>query len=158
MRRLIDQIKFEEGLRLEAYTCPAGKLTIGYGHNLDASPSLEGQKIPHRIDAAFAEVLLEIDIDKTIALLSEKWHGFQLLPPARRDACINMAFQLGVTGFMKFKKMRDAMLKCDWQKAADEALNSNWAKQTPERAQRVAGQIRTGEYYPIQKRRFACLD
>ena len=29
--------KLAEGLSLKPYRCPAGKLTIGYGHNLEAN-------------------------------------------------------------------------------------------------------------------------
>ena len=149
MKELLKQLKYEEGLRLEAYLCPAEKLTIGYGHNLDAMPMFEGRKIPHVIDELFAELLLEWDVDRTVEKLKREWHGFDLLTGARRDAIINMAFQLGVGGLLKFKKMLDALNKCEWQRAANEALNSTWAEQTPGRAKRVAGQIRTGEYYRV---------
>ena len=37
-QRLVEQVQRHEGLRLEAYLCPAGKITIGYGHNLQANP------------------------------------------------------------------------------------------------------------------------
>ncbi len=149
MNKLLKQLKYEEGLRLEAYICPAGKLTIGYGHNLDAMPMFENQMIPHVIDEQFADLLLEWDVKSVIDQLDDQWHGFQLLTGARRDAVINMAFQLGVPGLMKFKKTLQALARCDWQHAAEEALNSKWAKQTPNRADRVAWQIRTGVYYPV---------
>jgi lysozyme len=146
---LTEQLKFEEGLRLTAYLCPTGHKTIGYGHNLDAKPYIEGNKIPDTVTQDVAEVLLVHDIDDTIELLTKTWHGFLLLQGARRDACINMAFQLGVARFMDFKKMREALLRCEWAKAQAEALNSTWAKQTPGRAQRVAKQLLTGEYYAV---------
>lgn len=144
---LTEQLKFEEGLRLTAYPCPTGHKTIGYGHNLEARPFFEGNRIPDRITKQVAEVLLHHDIEDTIELLDKAWHGFLLLPGARGDACVNMSFQMGVDKFMGFQKMRDALLRCDWQRAYIEAMNSTWARQTPERAERVANQFRTGEYY-----------
>ena len=148
---LLEQIKFEEGLRLEVYRCPAGKRTIGYGHNLDANPYIEGSKIPDKITREVAEVLLHRDVNKTIEQLAAAWSGFGLLNGARRDACINMAFQLGVARFMEFKNLRAALFKCEWAEAYKQAKASQWAKQTPERAERVASQFLTGQYYAVPK-------
>ena len=149
MGNLIAQLKFEEGLRLEAYRCPAGKLTIGYGHNLEARPFLEGNRIPNKITEQEAEVLLHIDIDATVDAMDKAWHGFLLMDQARSDACLNMAFQLGVGGFMHFEKMRNYMVRCDWQNAYAEGHKSLWAKQCPHRADRVLSQILTGIPYSI---------
>lgn len=143
------QIEFEEGRRLVKYKCTAGHWTIGVGHNLDAKPFYNGERIPDVIDDALCDALFDNDVGSVIDGLDAAWHGFQLLTGARQDAVINMGFQLGVEGFMKFVKLRDALVRCDWQRAYDEALKSHWAKQTPNRAKRVAGQIRTGEYYPV---------
>jgi lysozyme len=60
-----------------------------------------------------------------------------------------MAFQLGINGFLQFRMMRQALSRCDWLAARNEALDSLWARQTPNRARRVAEQILTGEYYEI---------
>lgn len=145
--RLISQLKFEEGLRLKKYMCPAGFPTVGWGHNLLAGPDLYGVTIPDSITREFAELLLIIDAGKTIQELREKWPRLSELDPARRDACLNMSFQLGVAGFLKFERLKAALLAKDWESASDEALASRWALQTPERAGRVAEQIRTGKYY-----------
>jgi len=146
---LFEQLKFEEGLRLRAYLCPARKKTIGYGHNLDAKPLYEGNKIPDEITKDIAEVLLHDDVERTMDMLDAIWPGFISLHGARRDACINMAFQLGVARFMGFRKMCDALDKSDWERAHFEALNSYWARQTPERAARVSSQFITGEHYAV---------
>ena len=144
---LTEQLKFEEGLRLTAYLCPTGHKTIGYGHNLEARPFFEGNRIPDQITKEVAEVLLHHDIEDTSELLDKAWHGFLLLHGARSDAVINMAYQMGVDKFMGFKRMRDALIRCDWQTAYNEAMASAWARQTPGRAERVATQFRTGEHY-----------
>lgn len=148
---LIEQLKFEEGLRLKVYLCPAGKRTIGFGHNMDANPYIEGSRIPNEITRDVAEVLLHRDVDRTAEQLAAAWSGFGLLDGARRDACVNMAFQLGVARFMDFKKLRGALLKCDWVEAYKQAKASQWAKQTPDRAERVASQILSGQYYAVPK-------
>lgn len=144
---LKDQLKYEEGLALKTYLCPAGKRTIGYGHNLDAKPYLEGNKIPDEITEEVADVLLEHDIDEVYELLAKSWTGFLLLEGARRDALVNMAFQIGIGRLSGFRQLHDALLRCDWHRATAEALDSTWATQTPARAKRVANQFLTGEYY-----------
>lgn len=147
--QLLFQVKLEEGLRLKAYYCSEGKKTIGYGHNLESGPMFEGNRIPDEITLDEAEVILAHDLDYAAKVLAGAWHGYELLQGARRDACIQMCFQLGLDGFLGFKNMRDALIKCDWQNAYRHALDSKWAKQTPHRAKRVATQILTGRYYEI---------
>jgi lysozyme len=149
MSNLVDQLKFEEGLRLRPYRCTAGYLTIGYGRNIDSNPYFNGRRIPSKITKQLAEEILLYDIADKTEQLRSRWPSIKEFSQARQDACINMAFQLGVNGFMKFERMRAALLARDWQEANKQALNSNWARQTPERARRVAGQILTGEHYEI---------
>ena len=150
MSKIIEQLKFEEGIRFKRYLCTAGFWTIGYGHNLDKHPYWpDGSKIPNEINDRDAEALLWIDVGNTIGSLRQRWPRFDEFDSARRDACINMAFQLGVSGFMRFERMRAAMLARDWDSAYWEALKSNWAIQTPERAKRVSVQIQTGKHYNV---------
>lgn len=148
---LKEQLKFEEGLSTKAYLCPAGKKTIGYGHNLDANPCYKAVPIPDEITEESAEELLEHDIKKTWRELKKAWPQVDLLPVSRQDACINMAFQMGIYGFMEFRKMRYELISGHYKNAAKEALNSEWAKQTPARAKRVASQLLTGEYYSCRE-------
>jgi lysozyme len=53
-----------------------------------------------------------------------------------------MAYQLGPSGVVAFKKMLAALEAGDRIAAAEAALDSKWATQTPNRAQRVAALIR----------------
>jgi lysozyme len=69
-----------------------------------------------------------------------------VLSSARFGAMVNMAFNLGVDGLGHFHHMLDAMKAKDWDRAAQEALNSTWAGQVGERAQRVAQQIRRDQW------------
>lgn len=151
MGKLIEQLKFEEGLRLKAYLCPAGVKTIGYGHNLEKAPYFEHNEIPDEITPEQAEAILFYDIGEKRAELGRKWPRLNDFDSARRDAFINMAFQLGVDGFLRFERMRAAAIARDWDVAHKQALNSNWARQTPERAHRVAGQILTGIHYSVPR-------
>lgn len=147
--KLKKQLEFEEGRVLTVYKCSQGHSTIGIGHNLDAKPMHHGGRIPHKITDAECDAIFIEDIQQTVDGLTRQWKGLGLLSDARRDAIIQMAFQLGVSGVMKFKKMLKALEVCEWSKAHKEALDSDWAKQTPARANRVATQILTGVYYKV---------
>lgn len=64
---------------------------------------------------------------------------YEHLSPVRQRAILNMAFQLGVDGVLKFRRMIAALDRGDYARAAIEALDSKWAKEdTPQRAARVA--------------------
>ena len=133
---LIEQIKRHEGLRLTPYKCTAGKLTIGYGRNLE----------DRGISKSEAEDMLLADV----AEVEERLHKFGLLGvdnDARRSVLINMAFQLGVSGLMKFKRFIAAYRAGDFVTASKEMLDSRWAMQTPNRAKELSEQMLTGEWF-----------
>lgn len=64
------------------------------------------------------------------------------MPPEVQGVIIEMCYQIGFTGVMKFKKMIANMKDINWKGASDEMLDSLWAKQTPERANRLADIVR----------------
>lgn len=131
MNSAIEQIKIDEGFRGQPYKCTAGKITIGYGRNLEANP----------LTKAEAQILLENDLKKIVKKLTR--YGFYTrLDSGRRAVILNMAFNLGVNGLMKFKNMIEALELKDYDKAADEMLNSRWANQVKSRATRLAKQMR----------------
>ena len=127
----IDQIKIDEGFRGQPYKCSAGKTTIGYGRNLEANP----------LTKAEAQFLLENDLKKTVKKLSR--YGFYTNSnPQVRAILINMAFNMGINGLTKFKKMISALESKDYAEAATQMLDSKWAKQVGNRAKRLANQMR----------------
>ena len=132
---LKEQLMRDEGTRLKPYTDSTGHLTIGFGRNL----SQVG------ISLAEAELLLDHDIQRTTADVLAALPWTMGLDDARRDALINMAFNLGIGGLLGFHKMLVACQAGDWATAALEALNSEWAHQVGPRAYRLSRQIETGQ-------------
>lgn len=140
--RLTEQLKRDEGQVKEAgrhvaYQDHLGFWTIGYGRLIDRLRN-------GGISDDEADYLLANDIRTVKDSLQIRLLWFGRLNEARQAAMINMAFQLGVNGLMGFKRSLAHMVAEDYEKAADEFLNSKWATQTPERALRVTQQIRTG--------------
>lgn len=85
-----------ETCRLEAYVCPAGKLTIGYGHTGDVKPG--AQITQHQ-----ADVVLEYDLDKfeqAVTKLAPRANGNEF------SALVSLAFNIGVDALAKSTLLR----------------------------------------------------
>lgn len=117
----------DEGRRKFLYRCTAGKLSGGVGHNFD----------DNGIPDVIIDALLDYDIAVVKADLAKNFPWLQHRPDSIRRALGNMCFQLGINGLLKFKKMLHALEIGDYAGAKREALDSQWAQQTPERAKRV---------------------
>lgn len=126
-----------EGLRLKPYHCPAGKLTIGIGRNIEDRGITQGE----------AYMLLETDLDACVEDLKMLFPNFEEIDPPRQEALVNMRFQLGGGTLRKFRRMVKAVKAEDWEEAKVEALDSSWARQTPQRAHEVAEVLRTGVWH-----------
>ncbi|MCG8505996.1 MAG: glycoside hydrolase family protein [Sphingomonadales bacterium] len=135
--QLIREIEREEGWREHAYQDHLGFWTIGYGFLIDER---KGGGLPKDIADAWLEKLIA-DIEES---LDREIFWWRTLTEARQRALINMAYQLGVNGLMAFQNMLAALRDADYATAAKEALDSKWAKQTPQRARRMAHMIEVG--------------
>lgn len=133
--QLIRDLKRDEGFVEHAYDDHLGYLTIGYGFLIDKR---KGGKVP----APVAEYWLQYLVEQRIDDLSERLPWLSAQPDDVQRALLNMSYQLGIDGLLQFKNMLAALQDDDRERAADEALNSLWAKQTPRRATRMAKLIR----------------
>lgn len=131
----IERTKRYEGLSLKPYKCPAGYITIGYGHNLEANG----------ITQEMAEELLKTDLAYARMEVGAKLPWSAKLNDARQYVLVDMAFNMGISRLLTFKKMLAALKEGFWERAAHEALDSKWAKQVGRRAKELAEIIRTGE-------------
>lgn len=145
--RFYEQLKRFEGLRLKAYLCPAGKLTIGYGHNCEVWPVAGVRKVGDGIKRTQAEELLVEDVCFFAEKLDEKIPWWRGLSEPRQAVVLGMAFQLGVSGLLGFRKAMAAMERGDYEDAAREMLDSKWArKDSPLRASELVLQMHEGEW------------
>jgi lysozyme len=136
--KLVKSIKENEGLSLTVYDCPAGKKTIGYGRNLEDRGISENE----------ANLLLQNDISNikyelTNHFSKQDFH-FHTLPNHVQNVLIEMAFQMGVNGLLKFKKTIMYIKYRDFKNASIEMLDSKWAKQTPKRAEKLSNLMKGG--------------
>jgi lysozyme len=131
---LEEQLIRHEGLKLKPYRCPASKLTIGVGRNLD--------DVGLQIDEV--KLLLRNDIAVATAVCRSSIPNFEWLSDRRRMALIDMAFNLGGSRFRGFMKMRSAVAEEDFELAAREMEQSKWAGQVGQRAVTLAAMMREG--------------
>lgn len=137
--KLTKQLRRDEGEKLFAYKDSLGYLTIGVGRLID-------KRKGGGISPEESAYLLSNDIDKKDVDLRSRLPWFHSLNEARQGALLNLAFQLGVDGLMGFHQTLAAMRDEHYADAANHLLQSLLAKQTPERAKRIARQIETGEW------------
>ena len=132
-----EQIKADEALRLSPYRCSEGKLTIGWGWNLDDNP------IPLEV----AELLFEYSFeaakrDATKFVGPMTWSQLDVV---RRGVLINMAFNLGYSRLSSFRRFREHLQQGAYDMAADEMVNSKWYRQVTNRAKRLVESMRSGQ-------------
>lgn len=127
-------IKQHEGFESSPYHCPAGKLTIGFGTNLES----------RGITMDEAEYITQNDIDALSDKMTGAWSWFYLENEARQAALIDMGYNLGFAGLCGFKKMIAAFEVQDYETAANEAMDSRWFTQVGKRGNRIVEIIRTG--------------
>ena len=123
-----------EGFRGMPYDDSLGKPTIGVGTLLPITPD-EGELL-----AACRQVDTADEVHDACSRVDAQ---VMALPPDVWDCLYDMAYQLGVPKLMQFRKMWAAIERKDWKAAADEALDSKWARQTPKRAEHVAAVFRS---------------
>lgn len=117
-------LRAHEGLRLKPYKCTAGKLTIGYGRNLEDNGITENE----------AEILLATDIQNAYKEVS-KFEFWNRLTLDRKAVLVDMCFNMGISKLKTFKKFLSALERANYNVAADEMLDSKWARQVGSRAQ-----------------------
>jgi lysozyme len=136
---LTKQLKLDEGKVVNHEGChkpykdSVGKLTIGYGRNLDDDGISQGE----------AEIMLWNDINIAQHSLQVSLPWVTQLSEARFGCLVNMTFNLGLPTLLCFTKMLKAVQSGDYEQAAKEMESSKWAMQVGARAHRLALQMRT---------------
>jgi lysozyme len=147
---LEELLKLEENFKPNAYKDSLGIWTVGYGRNLrnkglsraEVIDLLQQVKVPEPL----AQKWLQSDIQDTRIDLERYVKVFPALDPVRQDVLVDMAFNMGVTGLLKFQHFLLFLAQGQWNEAADAMLNSLWATQVGNRAKVLSEMIRSGRY------------
>ena len=127
-KALIERIAKNEGFRSKVYKCSEGVDTFGHGLTYiteEESLHILSERIPKR----------HLD-------LYNKLSWYKDLPPMIKSVIIEMTYQIGTSGMLKFKKMIANMKEKNWKGASDEMKDSLWYRQTPERCGRLSEIVR----------------
>lgn len=123
------------GLPIEQGSVVQGHPTIGIGRNLTKARGITEREALYLLDNDLAAVEFELNV---------KVPWWADLSEARQRALANMAFNMGYPRLSLFRNMLHALESGDYERAADEALDSRWARQVGARADRIATMIREG--------------
>lgn len=153
-KALIERIAENEGYREQIYKCTEGVDTVGIGFTLpylasEITPEISHKIILWQIEEGLIRMpkepcfdLLAKDVSNRHLKLLDKLDWYESMPPEVQGVIIEMCFQLGFAGFCKFKKAIAHMKNKEFQLAAEEMLDSLWAKQTSIRANKLADIVR----------------
>ena len=135
---IFEMLRKHEGVETHAYKCTAEKTTIGVGRNIDPNGGigLSNDEIDY---------LLANDVKRVNDELLGAFGWYKTLGTERKDAMIDMCFNMGLPRLMQFKKALGAMSAKNYDSAAVEFLDSRWAKQVGQRAISITDIIRSGE-------------
>lgn len=141
---LMQDLKRVEGFVRYAYLDSKGYWTIGHGRCIDA-------RVGGGITQTEAGMLLRNDIANTIAQLDAVMLWWVSLDDVRARVLVDMAFNMGIAGLLEFHKMLGHVERGEWDAAADDMLDSNYArKDVPTRAAENARRMRTGSVLAVQ--------
>lgn len=137
---LLNEVKREEGEKKSnglhiAYYDSLGKLTLGHGTLIES---------PGGIPDHIADDLLNWKLDAVMLEMDNHMLWWRGESDMRKRALVNAAYNMGVSGLLKFQKTLWLMQHGNYKAAAQEFLNSKYAKQVPKRAERLAKMIRDG--------------
>ena len=129
---LLKEIKKHEGFRSTVYQCTEGYDTIGYGFAIKDLV----------LDEDIAELILLRKLEKLQHRIASTFGWWYNSPKTVKNVVTNMCYQLGISGFSKFKKTIYLLETEQYEEASVEMLDSLWAKQTPNRARELSEALR----------------
>jgi lysozyme len=132
VKDLLESIKKHEGFVEHVYDDSLDIPTIGYGFAIKDLV----------LDEDIAEEILIRKLEKLKRNANARFQWLEDMPQEIQAVVLNMCYQLGVTGVSKFRKAISALQEGEWHEAADEMLDSLWARQTPNRAEELSNIVR----------------
>ena len=132
MSKLIEAVKLSEGFRDRVYKDTLGIDTIGYGFAIKDLV----------LDRDIGDLILMKKLHKLLERILIAFPWFKDIDDRAKSVVVNMCYQLGLSGFSKFKKTIYLLETEQYEEASVEMLDSLWAKQTPRRAKELSETLR----------------
>ncbi len=141
-----DQLRVEladdEGCKYSIYLDHLNLPTFGIGHLITEADSEFGEPIGTEVSEERVRKAFNLDVAVTIDECKVLYDDFDDLPEECQHVIANMMFNMGRPRLSKFKGMKAGCDARDWNKMADEMVDSRWHDQVPNRAKRLVKRIR----------------
>lgn len=140
--KLREEIAYDEGSVNEIYLDHLGLPTFGIGHLVIDSDPEHGQPVGTPVSEDRCNEAFDNDVQTVINDCNILYPDFDELPEEVQRIIANMMFNMGRPRLSKFKGMKAGVDSRDWNKAADEMVDSNWYRQVTKRADRLVERMR----------------
>jgi lysozyme len=141
LQRLQDDLARDEGVQYKVYRDHLGYLTFGIGHLITVNDPEYNKPIGTPVEKSRVTKVFEQDIQLVLQNCQQLYKDFNNLQEEAQLVIANMMFNMGLTRLSKFKKMKAAVDARDWNRAANEMMNSKWHSQVMARANRLIERI-----------------
>ena len=145
LEKLRKQLEIDEGVKYEIYNDHLGYPTFGIGHLVIPSDIEYREDVGTRVSEERVRECFDKDVQSVLRDCSLLYKDFDELPEEAQQIIANMMFNMGYTRLSKFKGMKKGVDARDWNKAADEMVDSRWYKQVTNRANRLVERMRNIE-------------
>ena len=150
INQLRKELERDEGCKYEIYLDHLGHPTFGIGHLItDDDPEWSPQwalqwwsDVGTEVSEERVKEAFSYDIEIVLSGCCSLYKDFNDLPEDAQLVIANMMFNMGLTRLSKFKKMKAGVDARDWNRAANEMMNSKWHSQVTARANRLIERIR----------------
>ena len=140
--KLREELAEDEGCKFEIYLDHLGLPTFGIGHLVVEGDPEHGQPVGTPVDNERVRQVFALDIASTLDECHVLYPDFDDLPEEAQLIIANMMFNMGRPRLSKFKGMKAGVDARDWNRAADEMVDSRWYDQVTNRAKRLAARMR----------------
>ena len=145
LEKLRKQLEIDEGVKYEIYLDHLGYPTFGIGHLVVPDDKEYREDVGTRVSEERVRECFDKDVESVLRDCTLLYKDFDELPEEVQQIVANMMFNMGYTRLSKFKGMKRGVDARDWNKAADEMVDSRWYKQVTNRANRLVERMRNIE-------------
>ena len=145
LEKLRKQLEIDEGVKYEIYLDHLGYPTFGIGHLVIPSDIEYREDVGTRVSEERVRECFDKDVESVLRDCKLLYKDFDELPEEVQQIVANMMFNMGYTRLSKFRGMKKGVDAKDWNKAADEMVDSRWYKQVTNRANRLVERMRNIE-------------
>ena len=142
LEKLREEIKYDEGSVNEIYLDHLGLATFGIGHLVTEWDEEYGWEVGTPVSEDRCNEVFDSDIQIVLSDCQHLYPDFDDLPEEVQRIIANMMFNIGRPRLSKFKGMKAGVDARDWNKAADEMVDSRWYRQVTKRADRLVERMR----------------